>query len=366
MKQIAWAKAAKIVLPAAGAVAAFCVGVGCAFGGVFGPLTGAAGGQPAAIDAMQAVPDEAPAGAPGAARTGDVLVRINNGAVEWTAGSFRLPTPMPRPPSGKSIHRPKRHWKAAETPCRRSFPLRRPPCRFPPAGRPRPRPRPRPPPPAVEAAAHLPRPPAAEAASLQHPPAATARTLAGRAIFWIEKKGALQKGDLRRALSLLFQASVLCFVHRLQPFVRAVFSRHLNGKMAEPAIRRRAVPVLYACGNVDAVAGAHFHRLPAPLLIISPSADTDEDLPAALVGMVHMPVVPAARFKGDIENTHLFFGYRRKIALPDKILRKAVVGRADGEQNRILILFLFREPRLCFVPHVLCQPEYRPRLGQPA
>lgn len=87
MKQIAWAKAAKIVLPAAGAVAAFCVGVGCAFGGVFGPLTGAAGGQPAAIDAMQAVPDEAPAGAPGAARTGDVLVRINNGAVEWTAGS---------------------------------------------------------------------------------------------------------------------------------------------------------------------------------------------------------------------------------------------------------------------------------------
>ena len=90
MKQIGWAKAAKIVLPAAGAVAAFCVGVGCAFGGVFGPLTGAAGGQPAAMDAVQTVqgtaPDATLPGEPNAAQTDDVHVRINNGMVEWTTG----------------------------------------------------------------------------------------------------------------------------------------------------------------------------------------------------------------------------------------------------------------------------------------
>lgn len=91
MKQIQWAGLAKAVLPAVAAAAAFCVGAGCALGGVLDPLVRAAGGQPAAMSAAQSVQDEAPAdtlpGGPDTARTNDVLVRISNGMVEWTTGS---------------------------------------------------------------------------------------------------------------------------------------------------------------------------------------------------------------------------------------------------------------------------------------
>ena len=54
--------------------------------------------------------------------------------------------------------------------------------------------------------------------------------------------------------------------------------------------------------------------------------------------MADMPVVPAARLKGDIENAHLCGGQRCRIAFPAEIGCKTVVGCADGERYLVLVL----------------------------
>ena len=41
----------------------------------------------------------------------------------------------------------------------------------------------------------------------------------------------------------------------LQPLVGSILAGHLQGQMGEPAVRRGAVPVLHARGDVDHVAG---------------------------------------------------------------------------------------------------------------
>ena len=63
--------------------------------------------------------------------------------------------------------------------------------------------------------------------------------------------------------------------------------------MGKPAIRRSAVPVLDAGGNVDNIARVQLLRLFAPFLIVTAPGHADEDLPAALVRLVDMPVVAA-------------------------------------------------------------------------
>jgi hypothetical protein len=75
------------------------------------------------------------------------------------------------------------------------------------------------------------------------------------------------------------------------------------------------------------------HGGPAPLLIEAASGHADQDLAAAAFGVMDVPVVAAARLKGHIENTDLFRGNGRKKAPACKILRKAVVGRTDGEDH---------------------------------
>ena len=54
--------------------------------------------------------------------------------------------------------------------------------------------------------------------------------------------------------------------------------------------------------------------------------------------MADMPVVPAARLKGDIENAHLCGGQRCRMAFSAEIGGKTVVGCADGEHHLVLVL----------------------------
>ena len=94
---------------------------------------------------------------------------------------------------------------------------------------------------------------------------------------------------------------IFFFTHWFAPLTAAVFSGYFHSQMGKPAVRRSAVPVLYTGHNVDHIAGVQLLRLFAPFLIVAPACHADEDLPAALVRLVDMPVVAAAGFKGYIE-----------------------------------------------------------------
>ena len=83
---------------------------------------------------------------------------------------------------------------------------------------------------------------------------------------------------------------------RFQPFVGGVYAGNFHCQVGKPAVRRGAVPVLDAGGNIDDISGQDLHRLFAPLLIEAASGDSDEDLTAALIGMMDMPVVAAVNW----------------------------------------------------------------------
>ena len=58
------------------------------------------------------------------------------------------------------------------------------------------------------------------------------------------------------------------------------------------------MPVLYPSGYVDTVAGLNFHGIFVPLPIVPAPTNTDQNLPAALVGTVVVPIVPASYLNG--------------------------------------------------------------------
>ena len=72
----------------------------------------------------------------------------------------------------------------------------------------------------------------------------------------------------------------------LQPFVGRALTGDLHGQMREPAVRSRAVPVLHADRNVHHVAGVQLRRRLALLLIVAAPGHTDQNLTAALRGVV--------------------------------------------------------------------------------
>ena len=132
--------------------------------------------------------------------------------------------------------------------------------------------------------------------------------------------------------------------------------------MREPAIRCCAVPVLYANRDIYHIAGAQFLCRFAPFLIVTSTSHTNEDLSAAAFGVMNVPVVTAAGFKGHIVNTDLLRRKRCEIALSDKVFRKGVIGCADGKDHFIL-MFGFCVGGIVLRPYLLCHTEGRPRLG---
>ena len=100
----------------------------------------------------------------------------------------------------------------------------------------------------------------------------------------------------------LFQLAVILIRNRLAPFVFAVFTGDFQSDVAEPAVRLRSVPVLDLCRDGNDHAGRQAHGRFALLLIPALSGCADQQLSAALACMVDVPVVPAARLKGDVVN----------------------------------------------------------------
>ena len=65
------------------------------------------------------------------------------------------------------------------------------------------------------------------------------------------------------------------------------------------------MPMFYIRRDIDTVTWFHFYRIFAPFLIIAATCYTYENLPAALICMVGMPVIAASRFKSHIKNSTL-------------------------------------------------------------
>ena len=72
--------------------------------------------------------------------------------------------------------------------------------------------------------------------------------------------------------------------------------------MAEPTVLFGTVPVFYICGYRNYHSGNKADCLLALFLIPAFSVYADQNLAAALPGMMDVPVIPAARLKGYVRN----------------------------------------------------------------
>ena len=99
---------------------------------------------------------------------------------------------------------------------------------------------------------------------------------------------------------LCLQRVVLLVVHGFEPLVAGVFAREFKGQVAEPAVGCGSVPVLDVSRNLDDVSGVQTLCGLALFLIPALALNADQHLAAALACVVDMPVVAAARLKGDV------------------------------------------------------------------
>lgn len=68
------------------------------------------------------------------------------------------------------------------------------------------------------------------------------------------------------------------------------------------------MPVLDTGSDIHYIARMKLLGFLSPFLIVATTGDTDEDLTTSLVCLMDVPVVAAARFKGDIEDADLAGG----------------------------------------------------------
>ena len=106
--------------------------------------------------------------------------------------------------------------------------------------------------------------------------------------------------------------------------------------MLEPAVGRGAVPVLDAGGDVHRDARRHLDGGLAPFLVVAAAGGADEDLPAAGLGVVDVPVVAAAGLERHAEGGNLRGRERVQVAAPREILRVGRVERADRDRRPVL------------------------------
>ena len=104
---------------------------------------------------------------------------------------------------------------------------------------------------------------------------------------------------------VLFQFSVLFIIYRFQPLHFSILAGYFDGKMLEPTVTSRTMPVLDTLGDVHYIARMKLAGFLTPFLVPAAATDADQHLSAALAGMMDMPVVPGTGFKGDIEDRHL-------------------------------------------------------------
>ena len=111
--------------------------------------------------------------------------------------------------------------------------------------------------------------------------------------------------------------------------------------MAEPSIRFGSMPVFHVGGNDNDITGAKAPRRFSVLLIPAAPSHADEDLTAAAAGAVDVPVVAAARLKGDVGQKYgAFTGFdqRIEIGFSNKVLGKSRIFRTNTKN---ILLFKF-------------------------
>ena len=94
-------------------------------------------------------------------------------------------------------------------------------------------------------------------------------------------------------LLYILQRVILRVADGLAPLVAAFLAGNLNCDMAEPTVGLCAVPVLDVRGDGDDIAGGQALRGLALLLIPALAVDADEQLSAAALCVVDVPVVAA-------------------------------------------------------------------------
>lgn len=96
------------------------------------------------------------------------------------------------------------------------------------------------------------------------------------------------------------QRAVLLVVHGFEPLVACVLAGETECQVTKPTIGSGAMPVLDVGGNLGDIAGVQALRGLALFLVPALAVDADQHLSAALACVVDMPVVAAARLKGDV------------------------------------------------------------------
>ena len=123
----------------------------------------------------------------------------------------------------------------------------------------------------------------------------------------------------------LFKRLVFLFLHRFKPFIMAIDSRHLEGKVGEPFVLACPMPMFDSRGDVDDIARMEFPGWLSPFLVIALPIGHEQYLPPAFLGSMDVPVVSAPRLEGDVGNEDPVLIKRIKIALPVEILGKPVI-----------------------------------------
>ena len=107
---------------------------------------------------------------------------------------------------------------------------------------------------------------------------------------------------------ILFNCVILLVGDRLLPLVGAILPRNLHRKVREPASLRGSVPVLDIRRDRHYSAGKQLLCGLAPLLVPALAVNADPYLTAALIRMVSVPIVPAARLERHVCYEMVCFG----------------------------------------------------------
>ena len=142
---------------------------------------------------------------------------------------------------------------------------------------------------------------------------------------------------------VLCTVGVECGVFRvrdgLAPFVARLLAGALDGDVAEPAVLLRAVPVLDPGRDGHDVAGVQGLCALARLLIPAQTVRAQQQLAAAGLRVVDVPVVAAGGGEGDVceENGLRRVGQRVKEALAGEVLRVGRVRLAEAEETAVCV-----------------------------
>lgn len=155
----------------------------------------------------------------------------------------------------------------------------------------------------------------------------------------------------------LFQRVVFLVRNRLQPFGSGFLAGAFHRQMTEPAVSLCSVPMLDICGDRYNVAGFQALSGLAVLLVPALAVHTDKQLSAARFSVMDMPIVAAARLKGNIRDKDrlLGVGKRFEIAVADKEFRIIDIWLAQSEKAAVFLGAVLRVD-------LLCKPKRRPRV----